>query len=466
MDRRVSTLFGVLLFLVISLAGYIAIADLVSSQSQRQQQSVSPIFGLIERELVEPLHIAKTLDKIGVYTEYFNQQEPDQEALLEQLKGYHERLGLLFYLAHEKSRRQYDSEGVVFDLTEGKVIWYFELKEETDYPVQAVLGKREDVHLYIDIRQYDENGEFVGFVGVGKSLDDFITSFEKFKADYGHEFIFVNNRDEIVLSSRQELLPASVELADQPIDIKSISSLPWYDHFKSTTKNQDEPSLVVNSEQGDLLVSHLNIKSLDWSIYLLTPLSERQDEVNKSFAAYIGIGLLALFLMYKLVFSLVDHYAEKMSRKRNVDQLTKLSNRRYAYVFFTRQRKKYRPMATIIIDLGNLKDVNDKQGRMTGDQFLQKIASIVEQNVRQDDLVVRWGGQKFVVILPGIEQEDAQEIAQKCLSEVQNELAEDGSELASTIGTGVAYSRDLADTLALMVEWSEQAMYQAKREQN
>ena len=467
MDRRVSTIFGVLLFCIISLAGYFSISDLVSSQSQRQQQSVSPIFGLIESELVQPLHIATTLDKIGVYSEYFKQEQPDQEALLTQLKGYNENLGLLFYLAHEKSRRQYDSDGVVFDLTEGKVVWYFELKEETDYPVQAVLGKREDVHLYIDIRQYDDNGEFIGFVGVGKSLDDFIASFEKFKADYGHEFIFVNNRNEIVLSSRQDLLPASVDLEEDQIKIKNISSLPWYEHFVNETKDQVEPSLVVTSPNGDLLVSNFNIESLDWSIYLLTPLSKRQLEVNQSFALFIGIGLLLLFVLYKLVFSLVDHYADKMSRKVNFDQLTKLATRRYAYVFFTRQRKKHRPMATIMIDLDNLKHVNDKQGRMNGDQLLIQVAGVLEGTVREDDLVVRWGGQKFVMILPNIEEQDAIDLAQKCLEAVQaSQVDISGGDKDATAGMGVAYSRDLADTLALMVEWTEQSMYQARRSEN
>jgi CHASE3 domain sensor protein len=65
-SKRISPLIGAVLFLlVISVAGYFAIRDLAGTQSQ-QQQSVSPIFGLIESELVEPLHMATTLDKIGV----------------------------------------------------------------------------------------------------------------------------------------------------------------------------------------------------------------------------------------------------------------------------------------------------------------------------------------------------------------------------------------------------------------
>ena len=251
MNKRISSLFGALILCIVCVAGYFAISDLVGSQSQQQQQSVSPIFGLIESELVEPLHIATTLDKIGVYSEYFEQTLPDEEVLVAQLKDYAERFDLEFYVAHEKSRKQFNSDGRVFDLIEGNVVWYFALKEVNDYPVQAVLGKREDVHLYIDVRQYDEQGEFTGFVGVGKSLDDFIASFEQFKYEYGHEFVFVNRNDEIVLSSDASLLPSSpgAEDSSDVIGIKSISDLPWYKGFADATKDQVEPSLVVSSSK-------------------------------------------------------------------------------------------------------------------------------------------------------------------------------------------------------------------------
>lgn len=464
-NRWTSTIFGLLLLNIICVAGYFAIGDLVSSQSQHHQQSVSPIFGLIESELVEPLHIATTLDKIGVYSEYFMQDEPNKHDLVAQLKDYSERLDLAFYVAHEKSRKQYNSDGRVFDLIEGEVIWYFALKDETQNRVQAVLGKREDVHLYIDVRQYDAEGEFIGFVGLGKSLDDFIASFEKFKNDYGHEFIFVNNRNEIVLSSRQDLLPASVNLSDETIVIKNISSLPWYSNFAKETQGQIEPSLVVPSASGDLLVSQLRIESLNWSIYLLTPLNERQQEVNKSFAFYIVLGLLTLFIFYKLVFSTVDYYADKISRKLNYDPLTKLSNRRYAYLFFTRQRKLHRTAATFMLNVDNYKHVNDSCGNSAANLVLQEVAKLLLEGVRERDLVVRWGGHRFVVLLLNIEQKDALELAEKCRRVIhQKQISVGDAFVPIKTSVGFTYSRDLADNLALMIETAQQSMYHAKRE--
>jgi diguanylate cyclase (GGDEF)-like protein len=464
MNKGIATLFSLLLIILIGVAGYSALGNLVSSQTQQHQQSVSPIFGLIESELVEPLHIATTLDKIGVYNEYFIEEEPNSEKLVTQLNEYTEHFDLAFYVAHEKSRKQYNSDGRVFDLIEGEVLWYFTLKDETDYEVQAVLGNREDVHLYIDVRQYDDAGEFIGFVGVGKSLDKFISSFQKFKNDYGHEFIFVNNRDEIVLSSMVNLLPTNSIAYDEPIGITTISDLPWYDKFEAQTLDQIEPSLVLPSEKGDVLISKLSFESLNWSIYLLTPLSDRQNAVNKSFAIYIGIGILVLLVLYKVLFSVVDYYADKLSRSYNIDPLTKLVNRRYAGLYFSRKRKQHRPTALLMIGLDDFKNVREQHGYIAGDLILQKLAKQLLTVVGEKGLVARWGGDKFVVLLPNMEQEEAVELAEECREIIlKNQINVSSPLVHTTASIGVSYSRDLSDTFALMLEWAEQAMKRAKR---
>lgn len=465
MNKRTSSIFGAVIFGIVCIAGYIALSDLVGSQSQKQQQSVSPIFDLIESELIEPLHIATTLDKIGVYSKYFMQESPDQDELVSQLEDYSERFDLEFYAAHEKSRKQFNSDGRVFDLIEGEIVWYFALKDINDYPVQAVLGKREDIHLYIDVRQYDEQGEFIGFVGVGKSLNDFISSFDEFRKQYGHEFVFVNHDEEIVLSSNANLLPTKANELVDAIGITKISDLSWYPRFKKETEGKTEPSLLVSSANGDLLISKFSIVSLNWSIYLITPLSERQHEVSKSFAIYIGFGLLFLFVLYRILHRVVGFYADKMSRKFNYDPLTSLANRRYAQLFFSLHRKKHRATAVIMLDLDHFKEVNDSYGHNAGDSVLQSVADLLSKIARKQDLVVRWGGEEFVLVMPNIELGEAEKIGEECRKLIEeNTVVVADKSITTTASIGISYSRDLSDSLTLMVEWADRAMYQAKNE--
>ena len=465
-QKNLSRLLGIVVFSVIAILGYFTISDLAGKQSQEHQRSISPVFALIEEELLKPLQLATTLSDLGVYDEYFVSEVPDQEALVKQLSEYHEKFGLEFYVAHDKSSKQYNSDGRVFDLVEGQVIWYFALKNEFDSKVQAVLGKREDVHLYIDVRQYDEDGEFIGFVGVGKSLSDFLSSFESFREDYGHEFLFVNNRDEIVLSSLPDLSPTQAQEKDGRIGIKQTSEISWLAEFEEKVKGNTEPTEIIERDQGDLLVSKMSLKSLNWNLYLMTPLNVRQQEVNKSFAIYIGAGFLLFLVAYNLLFSVAESYIYKVSRRINQDPLTKLANREYARQYFNRMRKTHREVSVILADLDNFGEINEKFGHMTGDDVIAKVADILRDEVDEIGeygLTVRWDGEKFALIVMDTDSEQASDLAEVCrkrLSEL--EIIQDGEKVPVTASFGLCSSRQYADTLDVMIERSDRSVYRAK----
>jgi diguanylate cyclase (GGDEF)-like protein len=453
--------FGV--FIVVVVSGFLTISDLAGKQSQQHQQSISPVFTLIEKQLIEPLQIATTLADVGVYDEYFLSDSPDKESLMAQLQAYEERFDLLFYLAHEKSRKQFNSDGSDFDLIEGEVYWYFELKEQTDSRVQAVLGKREDVHLYIDVRKYDIDDKFLGFVGVGKSLADFLSSFEAFRASYGHEFLFVNNNDEIVLSSLPELSPEEAELGSDNIVVKTTDDVVWYQDFVEQTKQEAWPSALVTGEKGDLLVSKLDLQSLNWSLYILTPLDVRQQQVNQSFAIYLALGLLFTFIGYKVFYRFGEAYINNLSRRGNQDSLTGLANKEYARVFFNRMRKRERQIAVIVADVDDFGVTNDELGHNAGNELIKAIAEVFLKKTRKHDLVARWKDEEFILVLPNTTSDEAFELAEsyrKCFEMLPLPVANTSVKL--TLSFGCSASRNYADTLDVLIERADRAMCKSK----
>lgn len=462
-QSKTSAILSIAVFVVIALSGYLTIADLAGKQSQQQQQSISPVFALIERELLNPLQIATTLSKVGVYDEYFLSQNPEQDTVVEQLKIYEDKFELPFYLAHEKSRQQFNSDGRVFDLIEGEVIWYFALKDQNDYPVQAVLGKREDVHLFIDVRQYDEAGEFIGFVGVGKSLKDFLSSFEQFRSQYGHEFVFVNNNQEIVLSSITDLSPEQAEDPTARIGIKNTTDISWFEEFTEKSTNNTEPSVIVSGDDGDLLVSKLNLESLNWSLYIVTPLNVRQNQVNLSFTIYIAIGLFLAFIGYKILYRVIDMYLNKRSRSKNIDELTNLANQDHARLYFNRVRKDERQIAIIVADIDDFKKLNASFGHIKGDQVLKAVSEIFRTQLRSNDLLVRWGGEEFAFILPETTNEEAASIAEACRKLLERSPIQiDQHPTSVTASFGHCASRNYSDTIDMLIEKADRAMFVSK----
>lgn len=436
---------------------------MAGKQSQQHQQSMSPVFSLIEKELINPLQIASTLAKVGIYDEFLLSDTPNKDALVKELDKYSRKFDLQFYLAHEKSRQQFNSDGRVFKLIEGEVIWYFALKNQTDSEVQAVLGNRGDVHLYIDVRQYDKLGNFLGFVGVGKSLEDFLASFSQFRQKYGHEFVFVNNNDEIVLSSLAALSPTQAVDLSEGIGIKSTSDISWYKEFTEKTNNNTEQSAVILDNDSELLISKLNLESLNWSLYILTPMESRQQEVNESFAVYIAIGIVVLVFLYQILSRLVDNYTNKLSRRVNKDPLTKLANREYASLYFNRKRKRNRQISVVVCDLDFFKTINDSYGHSAGDALLKEVAKCFEDIISNTGLVVRWGGEQFAIILPETTSKEAEQVAKLCRKALQAiRLDYQGSDICVTGSFGIFASRQYTHTLNKMVDQADRAMYKAK----
>lgn len=149
------------------------------------------------------------------------------------------------------------------------------------------------------------------------------------------------------------------------------------------------------------------------------------------------------------------------------DPLTHLANRR---LFLERLERAWcnadaprDVIAVLFIDVDHFKEINDRLGHEVGDHVLVAIANELSMLLRPTDLVARFGGDEFAVLLdpmPGLD--GALEVAERIRSEVSGGKQVDGHELALGVSVGVATSRD-ASSAAELLRNSDQAMYCAKR---
>ncbi|WP_051529959.1 diguanylate cyclase [Anoxybacteroides tepidamans] len=91
---------------------------------------------------------------------------------------------------------------------------------------------------------------------------------------------------------------------------------------------------------------------------------------------------------------------DAMKYKAERDVLTKLYNRSFVYDRLPNLLKKHHSLSVFIIDVDDFKRINDTYGHDTGDQVLARIASVLQRQTRKTDIVVRWGGDEFLLIMP------------------------------------------------------------------
>ena len=158
---------------------------------------------------------------------------------------------------------------------------------------------------------------------------------------------------------------------------------------------------------------------------------------------------------------------ENLNLQARTDELTGLANRRgfKEYVGESEQRreKSKGSFAVIIGDLDNFKQVNDEYGHKVGDFVLQEIGHILKVLVRSEDLVVRWGGEEFLILMADTDLQGATILAEKIRKKIaSSSVAFDGGQIVVTMSLGVDAQKPQGDLYATLGS-ADKAMYEAKR---
>jgi diguanylate cyclase (GGDEF)-like protein len=177
-----------------------------------------------------------------------------------------------------------------------------------------------------------------------------------------------------------------------------------------------------------------------------------------------GLTLAVIaFALHLLVVALrrAQHQAE---RRADLDAATGLVSRaRMLDILDTVPLDRARPAGVIVLDIDHFKQVNDRYGHLAGDQALRDVAQVLQVVVREDDVLARWGGEEFMLLLPGVAEHELAAAAEKLRKAVEDHpFLLEGARVALTISVGAAAARPGA-AMRTVVAAADDALYQAKR---
>ena len=147
------------------------------------------------------------------------------------------------------------------------------------------------------------------------------------------------------------------------------------------------------------------------------------------------------------------------------DPLTGLANRDalWTRALVDGAGRRSRSVALLFIDLDGFKQVNDTWGHTAGDRVLQTVAARLADNVRPADLVVRWGGDEFVVLVLGmIRRRDLERLSRRIARAIQQPLIVQGRELSLKASIGIAQGKLPERSIEDLIAEADLAMYRAK----
>ena len=217
-------------------------------------------------------------------------------------------------------------------------------------------------------------------------------------------------------------------------------------------------SVLVGAAAREILVVPVAFKSIPLGVIVLaTTGAFERDDVELVDHLRVDLGLA--------VNNALAH--DRLERLAAIDPLTDAYNRRFG---LGRLREEYSravraeaPFGILMVDIDHFKGVNDTYGHLVGDRVLRAVAGACRRVVREGDVLVRYGGEEFLVLLPGAGRDDVLQIAERIRRAVSETTVEDGaSRLNVTVSVGATTFRDTVETPEALVALADRALYEAK----
>jgi diguanylate cyclase (GGDEF)-like protein len=268
-----------------------------------------------------------------------------------------------------------------------------------------------------------------------------------------------------------DINPAALRLmnlsdSNAPIGMQARELLaPWpllRDRFSGVNATQQEVSVPENPDQTiDLRIAPLYGRSGDepGRLIILRDISKRTlaerelRRTNERLREQISEN---------------EQLQEALREQAIRDSLTGVFNRRYLEESLVRELarvdREEQPLSVAMLDIDSFKNFNDSYGHSAGDRVLQSLATILVQNTRAADIVCRYGGEEFAVVLPGAPLEVAIGRIEKCRQAFEAlHINLEGRELTSTLSAGIASFPKDGTTSDKLLDAADKALYLAKQ---
>lgn len=313
-----------------------------------------------------------------------------------------------------------------------------------DTIVNIIQGEFGYLHCTILRKSHDENGDYMNVLA--QSGDKVIERVDKIikvpmqtrRLTYNPDSIYAQALNEKRIIQTTDLKKALEyiipDLTDQTVEeflkgmvSKSLITIPLY------KMNKEFGWFCVFSSRNDL--------------------AESETDFLTMFAQQIEMAI-----------TIADLF-QAVKEQAVTDGLTGLYNRRYFEEFMakevTRSLRQHQPFTIIGLDLDFLKQINDKYGHAYGDIAIKTVADVLKKNARSIDIAARMGGEEFNIILPGIDSKGGMIAAERIRKAIESQQLDVIGHVTASIG--VATFLEHSDKIEELMELTDQAMYQSKR---
>lgn len=286
---------------------------------------------------------------------------------------------------------------------------------------------------------------------------------------------------EKLLESAGAAFTSSCAAQASVVFLKEETGLEWAGaHGQITAVTEDHKTKLLDLVESSLRQidrggQELELKALPFETSYLLPVFDQDTLLGAVLLLYLqdiseaGVAA-APFLIRHLALALrnIGRFAE-VEDLVYLDDLTHLFNSRYLELVLDREfrtaEKEAKPFALLFLDLDYFKSINDTHGHVVGSKLLVEVSKILKACVRDQDVVCRWGGDEYVILLRATDSGGALKVAERIRRSIENHrfLAREGYSLSITTCIGVACYPEHGMEKETLIDFADRAMYRGKK---
>jgi diguanylate cyclase (GGDEF)-like protein len=236
-------------------------------------------------------------------------------------------------------------------------------------------------------------------------------------------------------------------------------------HLAGQIEMEEDFGFVMRQDDRDWLVLFKSLRNIEQKHVAYIVSANVDTEHRHLHNAHIStlIILVAAFAALQILVTLVIAERQKLRQLSSTDTLTRLANRNgfieSATVEMERARRYGTPLSVLILDIDNFKSINDSFGHNEGDRALRNTADLLRSNLRPMDKPARWGGEEFVMLLPGTDLDGAVAVGGRLCSAIATAAITPHRTVTASIGASGYVSGESLDDF---IGRADTALYRAK----
>lgn len=414
------------------------------------------IYSEIHGTIMRPILVSSAMAHDSFLKDWVLEGEEDIDALTRYLKGIQAEYGFLtVFFVSNRTDRYYTSKGILKKVNprDPHDVWYYAFtryREPYALDVDTNQDEGDQMTIFVNYRLEDSEGRLLGVTGVGININHAVAMMKSVHSDFSR-LTYLVDQDGLIQVHPDPSLVDRVYITERE-GIRDVAA-------SILSTGESSKSLDYNLNGRHYLLTTRYVSDFKWHLIVVQDEDSALEPARRNFIRTLVVGFLSTVLVIILCVTAVNHYQQRLEDMTRTDPLTGAANRRALeeafYAAVNRVSRSGFPLSLIVIDLDDFKGVNDRLGHHAGDVLLKCVVKVMKESVRPSDMVARWGGDEFIILMDGTGR-DAAALCTRILGKLKGH-----SVCPVSFSAGVAQFRP-GDDLSDVTRRADAAMYRAK----